>query len=565
LFTLSALNTPRGEARVLAVVAGALAVSALIELVFRVELLTWLTPGLAPMKFNAAVGILFLAGTFVLPARFALAAAAIVGAIALATVGEYAVGANFGIDEFVVRGPVTSGHPGRIAFGGACCLLLLAGSVASIAVGRRRFVQPVASLVLALSALALIGYCYGVPALYSAVGGSPVAAPTAAVALLLLSVALLLYVPDSAVWWALHGPDAGGVVLRRLLPVTLIVLPVLGYLELAVRRADWYDPGLGLAMLVTTSAVTVIVVGWKTAVVLAKVDAQRRSALHDLQALTADLDQRVRVRTAELEAERQALRESEAKARAANDAKDSLLSRISHELRTPLNAVLGFAQLLESDVTTASDRASVAQILQGGRHLLALVEEVTNINQLEAGEMPLILEPVAIAGVVADALELVAPMATEHSVRLESDGPGTRHDVVQADRQRLTQVLVSILSNAVNYNYLDGSVTLTCRHPRSDSIRVLIQDTGPGISQDGLARLFTPFDRIDAPEQGVDGSGLELTLAKHLTEAMGGTLGVDSTLGVGSTFWVEFPLSAAELPIPLQRFRAREGGLAAFE
>ena len=228
----------------------------------------------------------------------------------------------------------------------------------------------------------------------------------------------------------------------------------------------------------------------------------------------------------------------------ANLAKSEFLSRMSHELRTPLNAILGFAQLLELDDLDARQRDNVAHIVSGGKHLLDLINEVLEISRIEAGTMSPAIEPVHAAAIVNDAIELVGPLATQRGITLRTDTRTQRGVWVAADHQRLKQVLLNLLANAVKYNREGGSVTVRIKQ-LGERVRILVTDTGLGIPQDQLPRLFTPFERLGAEASGVEGTGLGLVLALRLTEAMDGSLGVESQPWIGSTFHVELPLAEA--------------------
>jgi len=242
----------------------------------------------------------------------------------------------------------------------------------------------------------------------------------------------------------------------------------------------------------------------------------------------------------------------------ANQAKTDFLSRVSHELRTPLNAILGFAQILEMDSLSAEHRDNVEQILKGGRHLLTLIDEVLEISRIEAGRLALSMEPVRVGEAVRDALDLIAPIAAQRRVRINGIEAVACDRHIQADRQRLKQVLLNLLSNAVKYNRDGGEVTLSCEETLEHRMRIQVIDTGPGIPPEKMKRLFSPFDRLGIEHSGVEGSGLGLALSKRLVEAMGGTLGVESVLGAGSTFWTELALTdapvervtQARIPIP---------------
>jgi signal transduction histidine kinase/ActR/RegA family two-component response regulator len=246
---------------------------------------------------------------------------------------------------------------------------------------------------------------------------------------------------------------------------------------------------------------------------------------------------------AALRSDVEALLTAKQAAEEASQAKSEFLSRMSHELRTPLNAILGFAQLLELDDLTADQRESVDHILRAGRHLLDLVNEVLDLSRIEAGRLQLSPEPVLVGDVLREALDLVRPLAAERRVRLAvgADAGAAAPRRVVADLQRLKQVLLNLLSNAIKYNREGGGVVLACEAAPDERLRLVVTDTGPGIPADRLARLFTPFERLGAEQSGVEGTGLGLALSQRLVAAMGGTLGVESRPGQGSSFWVELP------------------------
>ncbi|MFL5893656.1 MAG: hybrid sensor histidine kinase/response regulator [Thermoleophilaceae bacterium] len=241
-------------------------------------------------------------------------------------------------------------------------------------------------------------------------------------------------------------------------------------------------------------------------------------------------------------AEKAAQLESTHEAVDANRAKSEFLSRMSHELRTPLNAILGFAQLLESDQLDSRQRDNVGHIVNGGRHLLDLINEVLEISRLEVGSLRPEIEPVHAATTLREAVELVSPLASQRKIELNMH-LGADDDVwVEANQQRLKQVMLNLLANAVKYNREEGSVTVSFK--RVDSrLRILVTDTGQGIAQDQVHKLFTPFERLGAESTGVEGTGLGLVLALRLMEAMGGTIGVESQPWIGSTFHTELPIT----------------------
>ncbi len=236
----------------------------------------------------------------------------------------------------------------------------------------------------------------------------------------------------------------------------------------------------------------------------------------------------------------------------ASRAKSEFLSRMSHELRTPLNSILGFGQLLQMDELTQSQEESIGYIMGAGKHLLGLINEILDISRIELGHMKLSLEPVEIAPVIEECLDLVRPMAGQRQLHIDTGEPYERLQgkYVFGDQQKLRQVLLNLLSNAIKYNSEGGSIKLRyeeCTGRDDKHMRISITDTGFGIQVEELPRLFSPFERLDAERQGVEGTGLGLVLAKRLIEAMGGTIGVESIVGKGSTFWIELPMKDGEI------------------
>jgi PAS domain S-box-containing protein len=256
-----------------------------------------------------------------------------------------------------------------------------------------------------------------------------------------------------------------------------------------------------------------------------------------------------------------ALQQAKEEAEQANRAKSEFLSRMSHELRTPMNSILGFAQVLARRGLPEDQQRAVEHILKAGRHLLNLINEVLDIARIEANRQPLSLEAVDADSVVEEALALIRPVAAQRSVALHARYDGcARH--VQADRQRLAQVLLNLLSNAVKYNRPGGSVEMVCRvEEGGERLRLEVRDTGPGIPAERMGELFVPFARLGADRSDVEGTGLGLALSQRLTEAMGGRLAVESRVGEGSTFAVE--LRVVDSPLERLRRAGPDGGAGA--
>jgi signal transduction histidine kinase/ActR/RegA family two-component response regulator/HPt (histidine-containing phosphotransfer) domain-containing protein len=268
-----------------------------------------------------------------------------------------------------------------------------------------------------------------------------------------------------------------------------------------------------------------------------------KSLEHSRSQTSSELERRTSQMEAEIVQRSQELQEANRRLREASEAKNDFLSRMSHELRTPLNAVLGFAQLLQLDELSAEQAESVSQIISSGAHLLGLIDEVLDIARIESGQLRLSVEPIDLYDVMAGAAMMVRPLATARAVTVDVDGKGGPW-FVSADRQRLIQVLVNLLANAVKYNRRGGTVHLSCRPIDAERIRVEVLDTGLGMAEHDLDRLFVPFERLGAEESDVEGTGLGLALTKHLLEAMGSEIQVASREGEGSTFWFELSLVA---------------------
>jgi PAS domain S-box-containing protein len=235
--------------------------------------------------------------------------------------------------------------------------------------------------------------------------------------------------------------------------------------------------------------------------------------------------------------EAEAARQQTAVAERASQAKSQFLARMSHELRTPLNAVLGFTQLLQVEEPDPARSAKLGHIRSAGEHLLTLIDGVLDLSSLEAGSLRLDPRPVELAGLVGQALPLVAALAQRQGVRLvKGEIDGTAH----ADRTRTLQVLVNLLSNGIKYNRPGGEVQISA-HSQGDRVRLTVSDTGRGMSAAQLERLFEPFNRLGAERDGIEGTGIGMTIVNALVTGMGGQIEVRSTPGTGSHFEVTLP------------------------
>jgi signal transduction histidine kinase/ActR/RegA family two-component response regulator len=284
---------------------------------------------------------------------------------------------------------------------------------------------------------------------------------------------------------------------------------------------------------------------------IAREALERARAQQEVMRLNEALEGRVHERTMQLELANSELELAIEEARNANQAKSAFLSSMSHELRTPLNAILGFAQILAADnlpTTPEQKKEFAGHILKSGRHLLTLINEILDLARVEAGALTLSMEPVGLAEVLAECRNMIEPLAAARGIRVSFPDNATAQ--VAADRTRLKQVLLNLLSNAIKYNREGGTVVLECTAAGPDRLRLAVRDTGMGLRPDQVAALFQPFNRL-GQENGVqEGTGIGLVFTRRLVELMKGEIGVTSTPGVGSVFWIELRVPGT-VPDPL--------------
>lgn len=229
----------------------------------------------------------------------------------------------------------------------------------------------------------------------------------------------------------------------------------------------------------------------------------------------------------------------------ANSLKNAFLGRMSHELRTPLNAILGFTQIMDAspdDETIDVHRENIKDIERSGWTLLRIIQDLLNLSEIEAGKVELNMENVHVYTCIDECWALLAPLAKGRMIKCNC-AEDTFDDVsVWADPFRLKQIMTNLLANAIQYNRDGGSITVSGQHI-SGQLRILIADTGSGIPENELDSIFAPFSHVVERPYTIEGAGIGLSIAKQLTELMDGTIGVESFVGDGSIFWIEFPVA----------------------
>lgn len=261
---------------------------------------------------------------------------------------------------------------------------------------------------------------------------------------------------------------------------------------------------------------------------------ERKKITDELERHREHLADLVLSRTADLEnAKNDAVR--------ANHAKNDFLSRMSHELRTPMNAILGFSQVLQLEQLHPEQHDFVMEIDRAGTHLLQLINELLDVSRIESGKMTILIQTVNLSQVVLDSIKLVESLLAEKRLSLRNNCDARA--MVLADPIRLKQIIVNLLSNAAKYNRACGSIVLACQVLSETQLRLSVTDTGPGIAPEKMTKLFTLFERLGAENSAVDGTGIGLALSRQLAGLMNAELGVDSTPGIGTTFWLDLNIA----------------------
>ncbi|MBT3550865.1 MAG: PAS domain-containing protein [Rhodospirillaceae bacterium] len=265
---------------------------------------------------------------------------------------------------------------------------------------------------------------------------------------------------------------------------------------------------------------------------------ERKQLELDLLSAREELESKVEERTRELS-------ESVAEALAASKAKSDFLSSMSHELRTPMNSILGFSQLLASNLKeplSENQKKCLSHVTNSGEHLLNLINQVLELSKIESGNFDLKVEDLDIYEVINSSLDMVRGSASAGSITFIFDPNPTIVSRIRTDRHYLSQALINFLINAVKYNREDGLVTVNAKDTNEGFLRISVTDTGIGIPEDKQSDLFTPFNRLGLEAGNIAGTGIGLTIAKKISVLLGGKIGFESQQDVGSTFWIDLPI-----------------------
>lgn len=256
----------------------------------------------------------------------------------------------------------------------------------------------------------------------------------------------------------------------------------------------------------------------------------------ELQKYQDELEEKVKSRTSDY-----LLAKDEADK--ANQAKSLFLASMSHELRTPLNAILGFSQLIQLKSKDENTKSSVKEVINAGDHLLALINEILDLSTIESGNLDLSIKHHCLNDIITKTVSLISPLAIQASIQIEDNVSALNDIIINIDELRFKQILLNILSNAIKYNSKKGKITIDCESIDNKFILLSISDSGKGLTKNQMDCLFTPFERFDAENSNIEGTGLGLVITKNLIEIMGGTITVESEEGKGCCFKIRIPLA----------------------
>ena len=311
----------------------------------------------------------------------------------------------------------------------------------------------------------------------------------------------------------------------------------LGLLHLADSRKDRFSPEvISFYEVIASSIATVI---------------KRKQAENEIRQLNAELEQRVKKRTAQLEAANKALQEAKKVAEFASQAKSDFLSNMSHELRTPLNGILGYAQILKRGQNLNESQVNgINTIYQSGTHLLTLINDILDLSKIEARKLDLYSAPIHLSSFIEGITGMMRMRAQQKDIQFHYEAVGKLPEGIEADEKRLRQVLINLLGNAVKFTD-DGGVTLRLsildETIQMVTLRFEIKDSGVGMTPQQLQKIFLPFEQVGDTQKRAEGTGLGLAISRQLVSLMGNEIRVSSEEGKGSTFGFDLNLPIVEL------------------
>jgi signal transduction histidine kinase len=459
---------------------------------------------------------------------------------------ERVTGVDVGIDRllFPERLALFPYRPiGLMATNSTVCFTLVGAALLTLDVETKRGWRPsqlAATAGLAIATLALVGHLYGATPLYAIDRAAGMALITA-LTFMSLFVGLVLARPDRGHVALLTASDLGALLARRLLPATILVPLLLGWLFIQGREGAVVGREGGTALLTITIIAALLAIVMRSVLVVRAVDRERQLVLEREEAARAEAERATR--HAQEAAAEAALARAEAEG--ANRAKSDFLAVMSHELRTPLNAIGGYVELMELEVrgpVTDAQRNDLARIKRSQTHLLGLINEVLNYTRIEAGATRYEIAPRSAEELTSSIEPLVAPLLRAKGLSFEREN-GRPDYYVLADPERVGQIFINLLSNAVKFTPPGGTVKVRCE-PREDMLAFRVSDTGIGIPADQIDSIFDPFVQVNARlTRTEEGIGLGLAISRDLARGMGGDLTVDSEIGVGSTFTLTLPLA----------------------
>ncbi len=563
---------PENGARLLSLLAIAIAITCLFGWIYDIDMLKCVGAGLNSMKINTAIGVI-IAGFAQIAwgqaqnragrasrhsvkkaGRLGVILGCCLAIIAMLTLLEYLLGIDFGIDNLwiVDLEPMSGPFPGRMPVATAIALLAFA---LTLITDRTAFVW----VALGIAGFALICYLLDLHSI-ARLAVANMAIHTS-IALILLSAGRIMAQPNRGMMQLLLAEDLGGAMARVMLPVAILAPVAVSWLAGISQRIGLLDGYLSSALGAILGIILLTTMVFMTGRALTVIDQRRRCAELELRLSHNALEAKVRERTEEL-------RQARDEANGANRHKSVFLAHMSHELRTPLNAILGFADIMRREQFGAMGQRRYVSyaddIHHSGSHLLSLINDILDLSKIEAGKFDFCPQPILAGSIVQACHDLIVGLAKERNLHLRIEVPADLPSI-EADKRAIKQILINLLSNAIKFTPPGGTVRLAVEgqndgNPagRLSHLVFIVQDTGIGMSPPEIAAAQQPFGQIrNQFSRSHKGTGLGLFLAKQLTELQAGHLEIDSMPGLGTTIRVGLPLQPATgIHVSAERSRA---------